>query len=65
MNEAAEPAYLHVGDLTIALVASASGLINSGARATAQGPGVNELRVNAGPQANEATARSGLHRPET
>jgi poly-gamma-glutamate capsule biosynthesis protein CapA/YwtB (metallophosphatase superfamily) len=56
VNEASAPAYLHVGNMTIALVASASGLINSGARATPQGPGVNELRVNAGALANEATA---------
>jgi poly-gamma-glutamate capsule biosynthesis protein CapA/YwtB (metallophosphatase superfamily) len=56
LDEASAPAYLRVGNMTIALVASASGLINPAARATAQGPGVNELRVNAGPQANEATA---------
>ncbi|HEY4214838.1 MAG TPA: CapA family protein [Steroidobacteraceae bacterium] len=56
LNEAAAPAYLHVGNMTIALVASASGLINPVARATPEGPGVNELRVNAGTQPNEATA---------
>ncbi len=56
LNEATAPAYLHVGNKTIALVASASGLINPGARATPEGPGVNELRVNAGSQSNEATA---------
>src|SRR5581483_4215031 len=38
------------------LVASASGLIAAGARATADRPGVNELRVRAGDRDNEATA---------
>ena len=54
--EAAAPAYLRVGNMTVALVASASGLINPGARAAPEAPGVNELRVNAGSQSNEATA---------
>jgi poly-gamma-glutamate capsule biosynthesis protein CapA/YwtB (metallophosphatase superfamily) len=53
--EAAAPAYLHTAKGTIALVASASGLISSGASATAERPGVNELRVEAGNKENEAT----------
>ena len=40
---------------TIALIASASGLIAPGGRATADRPGVNELRVQAGDRENEAT----------
>lgn len=56
LDEAAAPAYLHTGNMTIALVASASGLITPAASATAERPGVNELRVNAGAQSNEATA---------
>src|SRR6185437_1867462 len=48
--------YLHAGNMTIALVACASGLIAPGASATAERPGVNELRVDAGAQLNEATA---------
>jgi poly-gamma-glutamate synthesis protein (capsule biosynthesis protein) len=53
---ATSPAYLHLSNLTVALVASASGLIAPGARAEAGQPGVNELRVMAGSQANEADA---------
>jgi poly-gamma-glutamate capsule biosynthesis protein CapA/YwtB (metallophosphatase superfamily) len=56
LAEAAAPAYLHLPKLTVALVASASGLIAPGGNATADRPGVNELRVRAGGQANEATA---------
>src|SRR5207253_7875551 len=40
---------------TIALIASASGLITLGGSATADRPGVNELRVEAGDRENEAT----------
>jgi poly-gamma-glutamate capsule biosynthesis protein CapA/YwtB (metallophosphatase superfamily) len=47
--EAAAPAYLRVGSMTVALVASASGLIAEGAAAR-----VNELRVLAGDVVNEA-----------
>jgi poly-gamma-glutamate capsule biosynthesis protein CapA/YwtB (metallophosphatase superfamily) len=54
--DAAAPGYLHTANMTVALVASASGLIAPGAHATADGAGVNELRVYAGAQANEATA---------
>src|SRR5438874_1022054 len=53
--EAAAPTYLQTPKGTIALVASASGLIAPGARATAERPGVNELRVLAGDRENEAT----------
>jgi poly-gamma-glutamate capsule biosynthesis protein CapA/YwtB (metallophosphatase superfamily) len=55
LAEAAAPAYLHLPKLTVALVASASGLITPGGNATAARPGVNELRIRAGGQANEAT----------
>jgi poly-gamma-glutamate capsule biosynthesis protein CapA/YwtB (metallophosphatase superfamily) len=55
LAEAAAPAYLHTPKGTIALIASASGLIASGASATSARPGVNELRVEAGDRENEAT----------
>ena len=53
--EAVAPAYLHTPKGTIALIASASGLIAPGGNATADRPGVNELRVEAGDKENEAT----------
>jgi poly-gamma-glutamate synthesis protein (capsule biosynthesis protein) len=53
--EAAAPGLLHTPKGTIALIASASGLIAPGAGATATQPGVNELRVKAGDRDNEAT----------
>lgn len=53
--DAAAPAYLHTPKGTVALIASASGLIAAGGRATAERPGVNELRVEAGGRENEAT----------
>ena len=53
--EASAPTYLKTPKGTIALVASASGLIGPGARATGERPGVNELRVQAGDRDNEAT----------
>jgi poly-gamma-glutamate capsule biosynthesis protein CapA/YwtB (metallophosphatase superfamily) len=56
LAEAAAPAYLRVGDMTIALVSSASGLIAPGGAARADGRGVNELRVMAGSAINEANA---------
>jgi poly-gamma-glutamate capsule biosynthesis protein CapA/YwtB (metallophosphatase superfamily) len=56
LSEAAAPAYLHTPKGTIALIASASGLIKPGASATAERPGVNELRVEAGDNENEATS---------
>lgn len=56
LADAAAPGYLHTPKGTIALVASASGLITPGGSATADRPGVNELRIEAGGKANEATA---------
>ena len=53
--EAAAPGYLHTPNGTIALIASASGLITPGGRATADRPGLNELRVEDGDKENEAT----------
>jgi poly-gamma-glutamate synthesis protein (capsule biosynthesis protein) len=53
--EAVAPGYLHTPKGTIALIASASGLIAPGGNATADRPGVNELRVEAGDKENEAT----------
>jgi poly-gamma-glutamate capsule biosynthesis protein CapA/YwtB (metallophosphatase superfamily) len=55
LAEAAAPSYLLTPKGTIALVASASGLIAPGGGATAERPGVNELRVEAGEKENEAT----------
>ena len=54
--EASAPAYLRTPKGIIALVASASGLMPPGANATADRPGVNELRVEAGGKPNEAIA---------
>lgn len=53
--DASAPAYLKTPNGTVALVASASGLIAAGGRATADRPGVNELRVRAGDRDNEAS----------
>ena len=55
LAEAAAPGYLHTPQGAIALVASASGLITPGGSATADRPGVNELRIEAGGKENEAT----------
>src|ERR1700689_1973196 len=55
LAEASAPGYLHTTKGTIALIASASGLITPGGSATANRPGVNELRVKAGDRENEAT----------
>ena len=54
-TEAAAPGLLHTPKGVVALIASASGLITPGGSATADRPGVNELRVEAGHQENEAT----------
>ncbi|HVB87173.1 MAG TPA: CapA family protein [Candidatus Dormibacteraeota bacterium] len=54
LTEAAAPAYLHTPEGTIALISSASGAIDSGGRATASRPGVNELRIEADGKRNEA-----------
>jgi poly-gamma-glutamate capsule biosynthesis protein CapA/YwtB (metallophosphatase superfamily) len=56
LAEAAAPGYLHTPKGTIALIASASGLIAPGGSATTERPGVNELRIEAGDKENEATA---------
>ena len=53
--EAAAPGYLRTPKGTIALIASASGLIAPGGNAMADRPGVNELRVETGGKQNEAT----------
>jgi poly-gamma-glutamate capsule biosynthesis protein CapA/YwtB (metallophosphatase superfamily) len=53
---AGAPAYLSVGHGRVALIASASGLVATGARATGSQPGINELRVQAGTLANEASS---------
>ncbi len=53
--EAVAPGYLRTPKGTVALIASASGLISPEASATANRPGVNELRVEAGDKENEAT----------
>jgi poly-gamma-glutamate capsule biosynthesis protein CapA/YwtB (metallophosphatase superfamily) len=55
LAEAAAPAYLSTPKGTVALIASSSGLITPGGSATAERPGVNELRVEAGDKENEAT----------
>lgn len=55
LAEASAPAYLKTAKGTVALVAMASGLITPGGNATADRPGVNELRVFAGDRQNEAT----------
>jgi poly-gamma-glutamate capsule biosynthesis protein CapA/YwtB (metallophosphatase superfamily) len=55
LSEAAAPGYLHTPKGTIALIASASGLITPGGSATADRAGVNELRIEAGDKENEAT----------
>src|ERR1700676_4771561 len=55
LAEAVAPGYLHTSKGTIALIASASGLITPGGSATANRPGVNELRIEAGDNENEAT----------
>ncbi len=55
LMEATAPGYLQTPKGKVALIASASGLIAPGASATADRPGVNELRVKAGDKENEAT----------
>ncbi|MGH9686489.1 MAG: CapA family protein [Candidatus Acidiferrales bacterium] len=55
LAEASAPAYLHAAKGTVALIASASGVIGPGARAGTNHPGVNELRIEAGGKLNEAT----------
>ena len=55
LAEASAPAYLRTPKGTVALVASASGLIAADASASATRAGVNELRVMNGDRVNEAT----------
>ena len=55
LSQAAAPAYLKTPMGTVALVSSASGLIAPGGMATADQPGVNELRIRAGDKDNEAS----------
>lgn len=54
LPEAAAPAYLHTPKGIVALVASASGLIEDGAHATDTSAGVNELRIEAANTQNES-----------
>ena len=56
VEEATAPGYLKTPKGTIALVAMASGLIAEGGSATANRPGVNELRIEAGGKPNESTS---------
>src|SRR5262249_34904294 len=56
LAEATAPGILRTPKGTIALIASASGLITPGGSARGGRPGVNELRVEAGDKENEATA---------
>ena len=53
--QAAAPAYLRTPHGIVALVASASGLMAAGARASMDRAGVNELGVEAGGRPNQAT----------
>src|SRR5437016_8188837 len=55
LQEASAPGYLRTSKGTVALVAMASGLIAEGGAATPSQPGVNELRIEAGGNLNEAT----------
>jgi poly-gamma-glutamate capsule biosynthesis protein CapA/YwtB (metallophosphatase superfamily) len=53
---AAAPAYFSTAHGRVALIASASGLLTPGARATDSQPGVNELRIEAGTLPNEGSS---------
>jgi len=53
--EAVAPGYLHTPNGTIALIASASGLITPGGNAAADRAGRERARVEAGDKENEAT----------
>ena len=56
LAEASAPAYLKTPNGTVALIAQASGMQKAAARATANGPGVNEMRVfTTDGKPNEAT----------
>jgi poly-gamma-glutamate synthesis protein (capsule biosynthesis protein) len=56
VEEATTPGYLRTSKGTVALVATASGLVPAGGAATATQPGVNELRVEPGNKPNESDA---------
>jgi len=55
LSDAAAPAYLRTSKSAVALVSSASGLVAAGGIATADRPGVNELRIRAGDKDNTAS----------
>jgi poly-gamma-glutamate capsule biosynthesis protein CapA/YwtB (metallophosphatase superfamily) len=57
LDDAAAPGYLRTPKGTVALVASASGLVAEGGSATAARPGVNELRVDGGKTPNHEDAQ--------
>jgi poly-gamma-glutamate capsule biosynthesis protein CapA/YwtB (metallophosphatase superfamily) len=57
VEEAVAPGYLRTPKGTVAIVATASGLVEAGGSATATRPGVNELRVGAGNKKNEDDAQ--------
>jgi poly-gamma-glutamate capsule biosynthesis protein CapA/YwtB (metallophosphatase superfamily) len=57
IDEAVGAGYLHTPKGTVALVGMASGLIEPGGSATANRPGVNELRVEGGKPNEEDTTR--------
>ena len=54
VDEAVAPSYLHTSKGILALVALASGMIQPGGNATANRPGVDELRIKMGDKQNEA-----------
>jgi poly-gamma-glutamate capsule biosynthesis protein CapA/YwtB (metallophosphatase superfamily) len=56
VDEAVAPGYLRTSKGTVALVAMASGMIEQGGNATADRPGVDELRIQMGDKQNEARA---------
>ena len=56
VDQAVAPGYLHTSKGLVALVALASGMIEPEGRATADRPGVDELRIQMGDQQNEAMA---------
>jgi poly-gamma-glutamate capsule biosynthesis protein CapA/YwtB (metallophosphatase superfamily) len=57
VEEAVAPGYLRIAKGTVALVAMASGLIESGGSATATRPGVDELRLEGGKPNEEDAER--------
>jgi poly-gamma-glutamate synthesis protein (capsule biosynthesis protein) len=57
VDEAVAPGFLHTAKGTVALVAMASGEVAKGGSATANRPGVDELRVEPGNKPNEEDAQ--------